>query len=484
MSTSAAPSAVDLQGAPAFSVDRRHWRTISLVLGLVFIVAANFVLRQTLEHTRLPAYPIFPDDKIPWSWRLLLPTDIGAAENGYHAKGTYHWITTGLTVVKIAEQYFSPNAVFYACNALCIIGSFVCTWLMFRSAVFSYSVAICMAFGTQFHWVYVCSPITAFYIYVVFLEANLLCMYKVLRGGERRWQLTFAGTLVLLALNHEQWLSYLAFLMPACAFVWLWAGKAGLPEVRRRVLFVAIFSGMLAAGYLAIRLQYGEQQSRPGDEDAMIFMYSSRVMAVEDFISNVISLLYIAISNYFPPFLVGSNSLYLYGRDGVIAAQDGYHAQQTHLVAMHHLFYWYFFAGITFAVFVYFLARNARTALHKGSTRHLHLTLCMLLIAAGFAIHALIKYRPYLSVPLLTYKCMTSNVGVAYLIGYCLMYGRQSIRRRWLSGALVVVVWATIAYGGLTRPAYLSDLAGQVGLTPVPDPLRKLHGHRETPRNP
>jgi hypothetical protein len=250
------------------------------------------------------------------------------------------------------------------------------------------------------------------------------------------------------------------------------------------VLFVAVFSGLLAVGYLAIRLQYGEQQSRASDEDVMIFVYSSKVMAAEDFFSNVLSLLYMAISNYFPPWLVGSNSLYLYGREGVIAAQDGYHPQQTQLVAMHHLFYWYFFAGITFAVFVYFLMRNARTALRQGSTRHLHLTLCMLLIAAGFAIHALIKYRPYLSVPLLTYKCMTSNVGVAYLIGYLLMYGRQTIRRRWLSGALVAVVWATIVYSGLTRPAYLSHLAAEVGLSPVPDPLRKLRHHVESPRNP
>src|SRR5205085_7628352 len=100
----------------------------------------------------------------------------------------------------------------------------------------------------------------------------------------------------------------------------------------------------LTVGDLAIRLQYGEQQTRHGDEDAMIFIYNSRVMAIEDFISNVFSLLYTAISNYFPPFLVGSNSLYLYGREGVIAAQDGYHAEQSHLVGMHHVFYWYFFA--------------------------------------------------------------------------------------------------------------------------------------------
>ena len=483
MSTSVAPNVIGLDAEPAVPFDRPRRKMLLLALGLALIVVANHLLRHNLEHATLPPYPIFPDNKVPLTWQLLLPMDIGAAENAYHAKGSYHWFTTGMLFVKIAEQYFTPNSVFYACNALLIISSFVCTWLMFRSPVFSYSVTICMAFGTHFHWVYVCSPITAFYVYVIYLEANLLCLYKALRTGTRGWKVAFAATLILLALNHEQWLSYFAFLIPACGFIWLWAGKAA-PELRPRVLFVAVFSGLLAVGYLAIRLQYGEQQSRASDEDVMIFVYSSKVMAAEDFFSNVLSLLYMAISNYFPPWLVGSNSLYLYGREGVIAAQDGYHPQQTQLVAMHHLFYWYFFAGITFAVFVYFLMRNARTALRQGSTRHLHLTLCMLLIAAGFAIHALIKYRPYLSVPLLTYKCMTSNVGVAYLIGYLLMYGRQTIRRRWLSGALVAVVWATIVYSGLTRPAYLSHLAAEVGLSPVPDPLRKLRHHVESPRNP
>ncbi|MBV8700201.1 MAG: hypothetical protein JO052_20480, partial [Bradyrhizobium sp.] len=66
---------------------------------------------------------------------------------------------------------------------------------------------------------------------------------------------------------------------------------------------------------------------------------------------------------------VSSNSLYHLGAQGVIAEQHGYHAAQTHLVAMHHVFYWYYFAGAVSLAFVYGLYHSARTALRDGSSR-------------------------------------------------------------------------------------------------------------------
>jgi hypothetical protein len=458
------------ESPPAF----RHRRYLGFALGLALIVAGNHFVRHYLEHQRLPAYSVFPDDKVPLSWRLLLPYDIGAHATAVHVKGCYHWFTTGMTVVKLSEECATPNTVFYALNALLIVSSFVCTWLMFRSAVFSYTVALCMAFGTHFHWVYVCSSLAAFYLYVVYVQVNLLCLSRVLRTGARRWQVGFAVSLVLIALNHEQWLDYLGFLLLACVFLWLYAGRAGLPELRPRVLFVAACSALIAALYLGIRLQYGGQQSHPGDESEMIFNYGSRVLAVEDFISNVFTYLYIACSNYFPPCLVSSNSLYQLGPQGVLAEQHGYHAGMSHLVAMHHVFYWYFFAGIVFTLFVYFFVRSARAALLQGSPRAAHLTLFMLLIVTGFAIHALVKYRPYMSVPLLGYKCTTSQVGVAYLLAYCLMHARHVLPSRWLSRACIALVWGVIVYGALARPAYLSHLSRQVGMINLPDPLTRL----------
>jgi hypothetical protein len=477
MSASIASESASLEPASWFRLERRQVKILWLLLGLAFILAGNHVLRRHLEHTRLPYYPIFPDNKVPLTWRLLLPTDMGAPSDAIHAKGNYHWFTTGLTVVKLLEQVFTPNTVFYTLNAVLIVFTFGCSWLMFRSAVFSYTVAICLAFGTQFYWVYVCSPIVAASLFLICLQANLLCLHKVLRTGSRGWQIGYAVTLIVFALNHEQWLDYLAFVMLMCGFLWLYARRAPAPELKPRLLFVAMCTAVIAAAYLSVRLQYGQQTSRPGDESEMIFAYGSPVLATEDFFSNILTYLYIAVSNYFPPFMVGSNSLYLFGPEGVVAAQNGYHPAQSHLVAMHHVFYWYFFAGMVFTVFVYFLVRNARAALN-GSQRHTYLTAFMLLVTVGFAIHALVKYRPYMSVPLLTYKCMNSNLGMAYLIGYCLMDARRWISARKLYPLLVALVWGVIVYGALARPAYLSFLSQTVGMTALPDPMRNLISHR------
>jgi hypothetical protein len=100
--------------------------------------------------------------------------------------------------------------------------------------------------------------------------------------------------------------------------------------------------------------------------------------------------------------------------------------------------------------------------------------MAMLLIAAGFAIHALVKYRPYLSVPLLTYKCTTSNVGVAFLLGLALMYARDWLPSRKWQFAIVVVIWGVVIYGAFARPAYLTHLSREVGMSDLPDPMRNL----------
>jgi hypothetical protein len=322
---------------------------------------------------------------------------------------------------------------------------------------------------------YSCSSIESFYLYAIYIEANALCLMKFAQTGRRSWQFGFVGTLILLALCHEQWLDYLGFLTLGSIFLLVFARQAQLAELKPRMWFVLLASWAIAAVYLAIRLSYGRQQYRLGHESEMIFTYSSPMLAIEDFISNIITYIYLAISNYFPPSLVASNSLYHLGADRIVTEQYGYHAEKTQLTVMHHVFLWYFWAGIVFAIFVYFLVRNGKAALQQGSVRHAHYVLAMLMILCGFALHALVKYRPYLSVPLLTYKCMTSNVGVAFLLAGCLMRGRDWLPRwNWAYPAVIVAVWCVIGYGALARPHYLSHLSRTVGMGDLPDPCRSL----------
>src|SRR5262245_57386469 len=107
MSTAVAPA------SPAADPERLPGRVsyLALVLGVALIVAGNFVVRAVLEARPLPHYPVFPENKVPLSWRLLLPVDYGSAENAIHKPGTYYWFTTGLTVVELAKQYATPETV-------------------------------------------------------------------------------------------------------------------------------------------------------------------------------------------------------------------------------------------------------------------------------------------------------------------------------------------------------------------------------------
>ena len=200
-----------------------------MLLGLALILAGNFLLRAKLERTPPPWYPVFPNDQVPLSWKLLLPVDMGLATDNVNYKSSYHWFTTGLTVVKLLEMRFEVRHVFYFLNALLIVCSFGLSWLMFRSAIFSFTLTICMAFSTQFHWLYACSSIESFYLFVIYLEANVLCLMKFAHTGRRSWQLGFVGTLILLALAHEQWLDYLGFLTLGSIFLLIFA-RQGPPR--------------------------------------------------------------------------------------------------------------------------------------------------------------------------------------------------------------------------------------------------------------
>jgi hypothetical protein len=311
---------------------------------------------------------------------------------------------------------------------------------------------------------------------MIYLEANLLCVWKIIQTGARAWKVAFTGSLLVTALCHEQWLDYFGYLTLASLFLLLFARRIQMPEFKPRILYVLLMSWAIAIVYLVIRLSYGRQQYRPGYEAEMIFTYRNPVMALEDFLSNVMTYLYIAFSNYFPPFMISSNSLYQVGADRIIEEQHGYHSAQTHLVVMHHVFYWYFWAGIVCAIYGYYFWRNGKKSLQEGSVYHACFFLAMLLIACGFAVHSVIKYRPYLSVPLLAYKCVVSNLGVALLLSGCLMQlGEWMPRWQRLRMALILFVWGVIVYGAIARPQYLSHLGRLVGLSELPNPRRNLH---------
>ena len=144
--------------------------------------------------------------------------------------------------------------MFYALNAALIVSSFVFSWWMFRSNIFSFTLALCMAFGTQFHWIYNCSPIVSLYLFVIYVEANLLCLLKVVQSGTRAWKAAFLVSLIVVALCHEQWLDYFGFLFLGGIFLWLGAWHWQAAELKRRVAFALLAACAVAVVYLSIQI--------------------------------------------------------------------------------------------------------------------------------------------------------------------------------------------------------------------------------------
>ncbi len=448
------------------------------VVPLVAILALFVPFRLSLAKGDPPlTYAVAPE-LMAKPWRLLLPFEMQQGAN------KYRWTPLGYAMVVAMAQVMSLPRVFVVLLAALVIVSYALSWLAFRSWVFSSTLAVCMGFGTQFNYSYVDNGGHLWILYTLYLIVNLYFLHALAtRPAEARWpRVGFVLSLIAFALCWEQWLDYLVFLFAGCAFLYLVCRRHA--DVRGRyagrIGFVALTALLVAAGYLAVKLPYSGEHFEPGHESDTIFTYPSVVMAVEDFISNLFTYPYMALTNYVPSWFVASNSLYRYGAEGVLREQHGYHVQRAELVRYHHIFYWYYYAGAMFLAFAWCFAGAMKRCWARPSYRSVLVLVFLALILSGFATHSIIKFRPYLSVPLLAYKCMISTVAVALLLGYALDRAARRFRRRGVHLLGVVAVWAVILYGAVDRFPLHNHFSQTAGLGAFPDPtpaLRSLVRH-------
>jgi hypothetical protein len=130
-----------------------------------------------------------------------------------------------------------------------------------------------------------------------------------------------------------------------------------------------------------------------------------------------------------------------------------------------------------FAVFLYALVKLFKNFFMSQSYDHIVLLLFMLMILTASPSHAVYKYRPYYSAPVLTYQVTVGVLGMSLLISYLLLMVRKYRQCQHLWPLIVVGTWTIILSGTLTRPPYLHAMAKQVGVAyglGYPDPLKKL----------
>ena len=456
--------------------ETRRWPGAAVIAGVALMIAANYLFRRVLEHPELRLYDFVQvfhpaAEKAFHSghyqfWRLLLPIP--------ELSGS--WTTTDLVVTDFVVHRLGPAGTWYLFNALLIAASFATSWFVFRSAVFSYTFALSMGFGTQLYHVYAVSGGIGAPLLVIYYELVLTCAYAFIFADSRRavrWSgAALAASTALMVMAYEGWLDFLVFFCGAAVVIApaLWKRN---PVALRRLTMTTIALVGIGAAYVVLKVRLGYGQAS-GTEADVIFNYHHVSPMIEDVVSNVLTHLYIAATNFLPPSFLSSTALYSLGAAELVTEQHGYHAPFTFLVPMHYVFLWRYAAGAIAVVVAYALVKSIRALWSHPSRTSACTSLFLLLMVVGGPTHDLVKIRPMKTVPAVGYHAILGVLGAALLIAFGLMYLERRSGSRAKTLAVTAAVWMVILYGALTRPAMLSHLAAQGGLGEglYPDPWR------------
>ena len=452
----------------------RLLRWCGVAAGLVALVALEIFLRRSLEHADQHLYAFLPyfypaGEKLLFHgqfplWRLFLPLpELSGAWAG------------SLIVTHLVEMRIGVANTWYLFNSLMLVGSFVAALLVFDSLAFAFTFAIAMGFGTQFIHAYTVTGGMASPLVTLVFEALLVCSYRVVVAERRRtaWKAAFAVSLFIAALTYEGWLDVAAFVIVAGpVFAVIAAGRA--PAVRRRLLGVTVTMLSVALVYVYLKTHLGNGQTA-GSESDVVFNYHLWAPTIEDVVSNIITQLYISVTNFLPAVFLSSTALFTLGADKLVELQAGYHEPYAYLVPMHYVFLWRYAAGAVALACAYLVVvLGIRTWREPARDRVTVLASLLLMIMAG-STHALVKIRPMKTMPVLGYHVTVGVIGAALLIAYAVMVVWRDWRGTGSRVALTACVWGVIFYGALTRPIMLNHMAVDVGLPGLyPNPMNAL----------
>jgi len=453
-----------------------NWRrAVGMVLGLAALLCANYYLRHTLEEAPRRMYSFLeyfyaPQIPVvfakPW-WQLLLPIK----------ELTGAWVATTLVLTYLVERVITPGGAWLLYNAVAIVVAFATSWVLVRSAVFSFTLAICVGFGTQFYHAYAVSGGIASYLMLIY---NLLLLFSIVQvvAGARPRALWAAGLVVSLALNllgYEGWLDLLVVVWLATPLVFIALRRMDRPAEAKRLLAVTALLTAAGIAYVLVKVNMGFGQTE-GSESDVVFNYGNLLPIVDDLISNVFTHSYLAVSNFLPPALVGPSAFYRLGPEALVDGQHGYHGDFSYLVIMNQVFFWRYYAGAVFAVVLYAAFASWRHCWRHPSAWSIAPGVFLLMILAAGPTHTLVKFRPMKSMPAMTYHVTIGVIGVSLLLAWLLTVAWRRWNGGWRPVLVTAAVWLTIFYGALARPAYLAHMSAQAGLGEnlYPDPMAAL----------
>lgn len=438
----------------------KYWISLPLLL------AANYFLRHTLEEAGLYLEPYFFKvwknraeyvfSNYRW-WQLLLPIK---EFDGY-------WFF-GNILTHFMSGIISISGVWYLNQAILMVTAFFLSWKVFKSDIFSYTLAICLGFGTHFYNAFQYSSIASLYLLQTLFILLLYLAYEYIRREKGNLGYLYALIPVLLftAIFYEGWLDFFSAVWATSIFLFFYFRNKKQNQYIKRLSTVFIIFNLVAALYIYLKFTYVGFSHSTG-ESAVVFSYSRSYAwrAVEDMISNYFTQLYMTLTNFFPPAFVTSNALYQYSDDL---------QERSNLILRHYTFFWRYAAGILSTLFfVFFFKVVKRLFKEKPFSALFPLTLFMIMVMVNSPTHTMIQFRPMKSMPVLGYYIHQGILGISLCIAYLFYLFKLKSENKRIVRLVFIGVVLIILWGSVRRPNYLWHMIKMVGLErqgPFPNP--------------
>jgi len=401
-------------------------------------------------------------------WRLLLPQP--------DMTGSYS--ATGLLLFhKLQLLFHSTGLAYQLAHLMSSVSLYFAIYWIFSSRTAAFFSALLWTFSTHNYHMYSVSGSTMLALVSTYTVWTLFFTVRYIQSGHWKTGAAALFSLSWLFLSYEGWLDVFCWMLLILPLWNHWLRKKHwVPQRRRMVqaLAVLIATGIL---YISIKTRAGDGQG-PGSESDLVFNYPSITVMVEDLVSNLFKQNYLVLSNFWPPFLGGSNSLLFYDSKWLIEQQKGYHAEFSHLAYMNHLFLWRYYAGIAMAIVAFWGFKLAMEFRKRHNLQTLVLLSLLLAIPFGSATHTVTKFRPFNSVPFLGYHVWFGVLCSTILFGLLLSRWLLSLSLRAKRRTFAACILYTL-FVAAVRPIYLNQMVEQLKMGRYPQPIQNLiHGLR------
>lgn len=442
-------------------INKRYWSSclIPFLVLLFILVIKYFEITKLTTNANIEFVAILNDVE-------KITSSVVAFFSPYSFNGLIHWTSTGIGFVFLLNKILSYNHIYFILISLLFFVSYSTTLHLKKDIYFSVIYSFLMVSSYTFFLVYSYGCALFLILFLIYMQLNFFSYYMIFfeERKNRYYYILFYFSLILLMLCWESWVNYFVFLILISLI------KSIRDKKIKKDFFYSKFNWILILFfvlYLLARFSYIgslRELATTGSEDDFIFTYSNIIFAFEDFFSNLIKYTYTAITHFIPSLTLSTFILSNYNSASIIEEYSTWAMLSTKMYLYNYIFTWYLYAGIVFAIYVYYMMKKIVSYLKGEENNHL-LLISLLILFFGSWVHLFIKFRAYLSFPYyFGYKQIVSIMGVSLIYTLIIHNYFVSIlnRSKFLAQVFLVVIillftffsYQKIRYAYKTQPLY------------------------------